>query len=55
MDESLRAELVREIRDFLEGQWPPAADGAVAITDRRLQLAAAVLMVSVARSPCSSA
>jgi uncharacterized tellurite resistance protein B-like protein len=49
MDETLRAELVREIRDFLESQWPPAADGAVAITDRRLQLAAAVLMVSVVR------
>ncbi len=50
MDESLRAELVREIQDFLESQWPPAAGGAVAITDRRLQLAAAVLMVCVVRA-----
>jgi nicotinamide riboside kinase/uncharacterized tellurite resistance protein B-like protein len=54
MDESLRAELVREIRDFLESQWPRAADGAVAITDRRLQLAAAVLMVSVVRADFES-
>lgn len=51
MDESLRAELVREIQDFLESQWPRAAgDGTAVITDRRLQLAAAVLMVSVVRA-----
>jgi len=50
MDETRRAELVREIRDFLESQWPPAADGPAAITDRRLRLAAAVLMVSVVRA-----
>src|SRR5512144_672952 len=50
MDESLRAELVREIQDFLESQWPPAADGAATITERRLQLAAAVLMVCVLRA-----
>src|SRR5512143_4166500 len=50
MDESLRAELVREIQDFLESQWPPAADGALTITNRRLQLAAAVLMVCVVRA-----
>ena len=51
MDESLRAELVRDIQDFLDDQWPQAAgDGAAAITDRRLQLAAAVLMVSVVRA-----
>jgi uncharacterized tellurite resistance protein B-like protein len=50
MNESLRAELVREIQDFLESQWPPVADGAAPITDRRLQLAAAVLMVCVVRA-----
>jgi uncharacterized tellurite resistance protein B-like protein len=54
VDESLRAELVREIQDFLESQWPPAADGAVVITGRRLQLAAAVLMVSVVRADFES-
>jgi uncharacterized tellurite resistance protein B-like protein len=54
MDESLRAELVREIQRFLDDQWPPAADGAVAITERRLQLAAAVLMVSVVRADFES-
>ena len=50
MDESLRAELVREIQDFLDRQWPPAADDTLAITDRHLQLAAAVLMVCVVRA-----
>jgi len=51
MDESLRAELVREIQDFLDRQWPRAAgEGATVITERRLQLAAAVLMVSVVRA-----
>jgi uncharacterized tellurite resistance protein B-like protein len=54
MDESLRAELVREIQDFLDSQWPRAADGAAAITERRLQLAAAVLMVSVVRADFES-
>jgi uncharacterized tellurite resistance protein B-like protein len=50
MDESLRAELVREIRDFLDGEASRGAAGAVAITERRLQLGAAVLMVSVVRA-----
>ena len=51
MDESLRAELVREIQDFLDHEWPRAAgEGAAVITERRLQLAAAVLMVSVVRA-----
>ena len=51
MDDSLRAELVREIADFLEHSWPQtASDGGSAITDRQLQLAAAVLMVSVVRA-----
>ena len=41
MDESLRAELVREIQGFLDNQWPRATgDGAAVITERRLQLAA---------------
>jgi uncharacterized tellurite resistance protein B-like protein len=50
MDEKLRAELVREITDFLEKSWPDAArDGSAAITDHQLRLAAAILMVSVVR------
>jgi uncharacterized tellurite resistance protein B-like protein len=55
MDESLRAELVRDIQDFLDSEWPQAAgDGAAVITDRRMQLAAAVLMVSVVRADLES-
>jgi len=51
VDEKLRAELVREITEFLEQNWPQAAsDGSSAITDRQLQAAAAVLMVSVVRA-----
>jgi uncharacterized tellurite resistance protein B-like protein len=51
MDERLRVELVREMQDFLDAEWPSAAaDGAAVITDRRLQLAAAMLMVSVLRA-----
>jgi uncharacterized tellurite resistance protein B-like protein len=51
VEERLRAELVREIQEFLERQWPGAvAEAAAAITDRRLQLAAAVLMVAVVRA-----
>lgn len=51
MDQRLRAELLRDIVEFLETRWPMAAgdEGAV-LTDRRLQLAAAVLMVSVVRA-----
>ena len=50
MDDKLRAELVREITEFLDHHWPRAsAEGRAAITDRQLRLAAAVLMVSVVR------
>jgi uncharacterized tellurite resistance protein B-like protein len=55
VDEKLRAELVREIADFLERSWPEApADGGSTITDRQLRLASAVLMVSVVRADRSS-
>lgn len=55
MDQKFRAELVREITDFLEKNWPQAADeGSVAITDRQLQAAATVLMVSVVRADRAS-
>ena len=55
MDESLRAELVREIQDFLDQQWPQAvSDGTATITARRLQLASAVLMVGVVRADFES-
>jgi len=51
MDESQRTELVREIRDFIEEEWPRAAsDAAAMITERGLQIAAAVLMVCVVRA-----
>jgi uncharacterized tellurite resistance protein B-like protein len=49
VDDRLRAELVREITDFLEAGWPAPESGASAITDRQLQLGAALLMVSVVR------
>ena len=55
MDESLRAELVREIQDFLDQQWPRAtSDGTATITARRLQLASSVLMVGVVRADFES-
>jgi uncharacterized tellurite resistance protein B-like protein len=55
MDENLRAELVREIEDFLDHQRPRGAgEGSTVITERRLQLAAAVLMVSVVRADLES-
>ena len=55
MDQKFRAELVREITDFLEQNWPQAAgEGSAAITDRQLQAAAAVLMVSVVRADQAS-
>jgi uncharacterized tellurite resistance protein B-like protein len=55
MEERLRGELVREIRDFLDAEWPrAAADGGAVITDRRLRLAAAVLMVGVVRADFES-
>ena len=55
MDQKFRTELVREITDFLEKNWPQAAgEGSAAITDRQLQAAAAVLMVSVVRADQAS-
>jgi uncharacterized tellurite resistance protein B-like protein len=48
MDERLRAELVREIREFLEDTWTREPDGGLG--DRRVQLAAALLMVCVVRA-----
>jgi uncharacterized tellurite resistance protein B-like protein len=51
VDDRLRAELVRELREFLErsGTGVTVADAGV-ISDRQLQLAAAILMVSVVRA-----
>lgn len=55
MDQKFRAELVREITEFLEQNWPRAAgEGSTVITDRQLQAAAAVLMVSVVRADQTS-
>ncbi|HKZ31044.1 MAG TPA: TerB family tellurite resistance protein [Vicinamibacteria bacterium] len=55
MDERLKAELIREIQEFIDRQWPRAvSDGAATITARRLQLASAVLMVSVVRADLES-
>ena len=51
MDESRRAELVRDVEGLLDEQSaPPGAGGPGVITDGRVQLAAAVLMVCVARA-----
>ena len=51
LDDRLKSELIREIQDFIDRQWPRAvADGAAPITSRRLQLASAVLMVAVVRA-----
>ena len=55
LDERLKAELIREIQEFIDRQWPRAvSDGAATITTRRLQLASAVLMVSVVRADLES-
>ena len=55
MDDSLKSELIREIHEFIDRRWPRSeADGAPAITSRRLQLASAVLMVSVVRADLES-
>lgn len=55
VDDTLRDELVQEITDFLDQQWPQAsAQGAAAITNRQLRLASAVLMVCVVRADRSS-
>ena len=55
LDERLKAELIREIQEFIDRQWPRAVvDGTATITHRRLQLASAVLMVSVVRAELES-
>jgi uncharacterized tellurite resistance protein B-like protein len=55
MDDRLKGELIREIQEFIDRRWPRSeADGAAAITSRRLQLASAVLMVSVVRADLES-
>ena len=54
MDDRLKSELIREIHEFLDRRWPRSEDGAPAITSRRLQLASAVLMVSVVRADLES-
>ncbi len=55
MDERLKAELIREIQQFVEREWPRAAsEGAATIGERRLQIASAVLMVGVVRADLQS-
>jgi uncharacterized tellurite resistance protein B-like protein len=55
VDDRLKSELIRELQDFIDRRWPRAeSDGAPAITSRRLQLASAVLMVSVVRADLES-
>jgi len=50
VDEALRAELVREIRDCLEKTWG-LDEAALAVADaRRVRLAAVLLMVAVVRA-----
>jgi len=50
VDERLRAEIVREIRDFLAQSWTGDETAAPPAADRRVQLAAVLLMVSVVRA-----
>jgi uncharacterized tellurite resistance protein B-like protein len=51
MDARLKAELLQEIQEFIDKQWPKiVGEEARVIGRRRLQLAAAVLMVSVVRA-----
>jgi len=55
LDDQFKSELLREIHEFLDRRWPRSeADGAPAITSRRLQLASALLMVSVVRADLES-
>ena len=55
MDAHLKDELIREIQEFIDRKWPrEVSDGASTITARRLQLASAVLMVSVVRADLES-
>jgi uncharacterized tellurite resistance protein B-like protein len=48
VDERLRAELVREIREFLEDTW--VREPGDALAERKVRLAAALLMVCVVRA-----
>jgi uncharacterized tellurite resistance protein B-like protein len=51
MDESVRADLLRDVQVLLDGEWPRATtDGVAVIGDGQLRLAAAVLMVCVVRA-----
>ena len=51
MDDRQRAELVRELRDFLERSGPDLITAAAGtIGDRQLQLAAAIVMVGMVRA-----
>ena len=52
MDDQLKTELLREIQEFLNREWPRA--DATPITSRKLQLASAVLMVAVVRADFES-
>jgi uncharacterized tellurite resistance protein B-like protein len=55
VDESLRAELVREIRSCLDAALSDAGDSSAgAISDRQLRLAAAILMVWLVRADGAS-
>jgi uncharacterized tellurite resistance protein B-like protein len=55
LDDRLKAELIREIQEFLDRAWPKAVNrGSSTIGERRLQLASAVLMVSVVRADLES-
>ena len=52
MDDQLKTELLREIQEFLNREWPRT--DATPITGRKLQLASAVLMVAVVRADFES-
>jgi len=54
VDERLRSEWVRQIRDFLAGEWAPPVAEAPAIPDRGLQIAAVLLMVGVVKADLQS-
>jgi uncharacterized tellurite resistance protein B-like protein len=55
MDDRLKAELIQEIQEFIDRRWPRAvSEAAATIDERRLQLASAVLMVSVVRADFES-
>jgi uncharacterized tellurite resistance protein B-like protein len=55
MDDRLKAELLREIQELVDRRWPQSSGaGTATISARRLQLASAVLMVSVVRADLES-